>query len=159
MKIQLTIDQKSTTNRPNILQIATKNPPKMDLGGLLGPLGLSGRLPRVPRARPSRVLERLGASFGRVFGLLGGVLDQFGGDLIRSWSVLRCLGVVLTWGVKAKTQKTSKIIERISKRLRDRLSCDFSLFINKIQRFPKLITKMTRFEKRSAESRKRRRLN
>ena len=60
MKMQPKIDQQSTNNRPKILQKTMKNPPKMDLGGLLGPLGLSGRLPRVPRARPGRVLGRLG---------------------------------------------------------------------------------------------------
>ena len=60
MKIQTKVDHKSTNNRPQILQKAIKNPPKMDLGGLLGPLGLSGRLPRVPWARPGRVLGRLG---------------------------------------------------------------------------------------------------
>ena len=60
MKMQPKIDQQSTKNRPTILQKAIKNPPKMDLGGLLGPLGLSGRLPRVPWARPGRVLGRLG---------------------------------------------------------------------------------------------------
>ena len=60
MKMQPKIDQQSTKNRPKILQKTIKNPPKMDLGGLLGPLGLSGRLPRVPRARPGRGLGRLG---------------------------------------------------------------------------------------------------
>ena len=66
MNIQPKIDQKST----NIDQKSFKKPSKIHQKwileaswGLLGPLGLSGRLPRVPLARPGRVLGVLGASW------------------------------------------------------------------------------------------------
>ena len=47
-----------------------KNPPKIDLGGLLGPLG---------------GLERLGGLLGGSWGPLGGLLGRLGGLLGASW--------------------------------------------------------------------------
>ena len=74
MKILSKVHQKTNKNPskshqypPTMDQKSFKKPSKIHQKwileaswGLLGPLGLSGRLPRVPRARPGRVLGRLG---------------------------------------------------------------------------------------------------
>ena len=71
MKMQPKIDQQSTKNRPKTLQKTIKNPPKMDLGGLLGPLGVSWAVWAASQGSLGASRPRPGASWGRLGGQHG----------------------------------------------------------------------------------------